>query len=214
MSHPIASRSELDGPEAAAISQEGTGPRRFLPRPAAEYLTHPGVTLGKSRDWLRGRWALRSCTSVGRWTRVTGRLHVVNDGQLVIGSRVQFLCRFVPSTLVVFKGGRLEIGDETMLNFGADISATRSVKIGRDCLIGTHAIILDNDYHDLLDRHRVPEPKPVTIGDRVWIGNRVIVLPGVTIGDDAAVGAGSVVTSDVPPRSVVVGNPARVVRQI
>jgi len=204
----------MDGTGVAGNSQDGTGPKRFLPRPAAEYLTQPGVTLGKSRDWLRGKWALRNCTSVGRWTRVTGRLHVVNDGQLVIGSRVQILCRFVPSALVVFGGGRLEIGDGTMLNFGADISATRSVRIGRDCLIGTHAIILDNDFHDLLDRHRMPEPKPVHIGDRVWIGNRVIVLPGVSIGDDAAVGAGSVVTSDVPPRSVVVGNPARVVRQI
>jgi acetyltransferase-like isoleucine patch superfamily enzyme len=208
MSHHILSEFEMEGPE------EGTGPRRFLPRPAAEYLNQPGDTVRKSRDWLRGKWALRDCTRVGRWTRVTGRLHVVNQGLLVIGSRVQILCRFMPSVLVVFRGGRLEIGDGTMLNFGADISATKSVTIGRDCLVGTHVIILDNDFHDLLDRSRMPQPKPVTIGDRVWIGNRVIVLPGVTIGDDAAVGAGAVVTSDVPPRSVVVGNPARVVRRI
>lgn len=214
MSHHIASPSEMDGEGTAGGSPEDGARKPFLPRPATEYLSRPRVTLEKSRDWLRGKWALRSCTSVGPWTRVTGKLHVVNHGQLVIGSRVQILCRFAPSALVVFGDGRLEIGDGTMLNFGADISATRSVRIGRDCLIGTHAIILDNDYHDLLDRHRVPEPRPVTIGDRVWIGNRVIVLPGVTIGDDAAVGAGSVVTADVPARSVVVGNPARVVRQI
>jgi acetyltransferase-like isoleucine patch superfamily enzyme len=188
--------------------------KAFLPRSPKEYLNQPGATLLKSRDWLRAKWALRSCTSVGRWTRVNGRVHVQNQGELVIGSRVQILCRFVPSVLVVFRGGRLEIGDGTMLNFGADISATKSVRIGRDCLIGTHVIILDNDFHDLVDRHRVPEPKPVTIGDRVWIGNRVIVLPGVSVGDDAAVGAGAVVTADVPARSVVVGNPARVVRQI
>ena len=116
--------------------------------------------------------------------------------------------------IVVERGGRLEIGDRTMLNFGGDIGVTRSVTIGRDCLIGTHAIILDNDFHDALRRQDRPEAKPVRIGDRVWIGNRVIVLPGVTIGDDAVVGAGSVVTSDVAARSVVAGNPARVIRQL
>jgi acetyltransferase-like isoleucine patch superfamily enzyme len=115
---------------------------------------------------------------------------------------------------VAFPGGRLEIGDGTMLNHGADVSATKSVAIGRDCLIGTHAIIIDNDFHDVFDKQHRPEARPVSIGDRVWIGNRVIVLPGVTIGDDAVVGAGSVVTSDVPSRSVVVGNPARVIRRL
>jgi acetyltransferase-like isoleucine patch superfamily enzyme len=203
-----------NGSRLVTGSVDGTGGHELLPWPVARLLNQPAETLRKTRDWLRGKWALRNCTSVGRWTRVNGRLHVVNKGQLVIGSRVQILSRFAPSVLVVFRGGRLEIGDGTMLNFGADISATKFVTIGRDCLIGTHVIILDNDFHDLLDRHRVPEPRPVTIGDRVWIGNRVIVLPGVTIGDDAAVGAGSVVISDVPPRSVVVGNPARVVRRI
>jgi acetyltransferase-like isoleucine patch superfamily enzyme len=204
----VRQESRQDGSDGSA------GQGRFLPRPATEYLNQPGATLQKTWDWLRAKWALRNCTSVGRWTRVTGKLHVVNRGQLIVGSRVQILSRFGPSLFAVFDGGRLEIGDGTMLNFGADVSATKSVKIGRDCLIGTHVIILDNDFHELLDRQRMPEPKPVTIGDRVWIGNRVIVLPGVSIGDDAAVGAGSVVTSDVPARSVVVGNPARVVRQV
>jgi acetyltransferase-like isoleucine patch superfamily enzyme len=205
---------DRDGARLVTGSVEGTGGHGVVPWPVARFLNEPAETLRKTRDWLRGKWALRNCTSVGHWTRVNGKLHVVNQGQLVIGTRVQILCRFVPSVLVVFRGGRLEIGDGTMLNFGADISATKLVRIGRDCLIGTHVIILDNDFHDLLDRHRVPEPRPVTIGDRVWIGNRVIVLPGVSIGEDAAVGAGAVVTSDVPPRSVVVGNPARVVRRI
>ena len=132
----------------------------------------------------------------------------------MIGARVQILARFAPSLLAVFDGGRLEIGDGTMVNFGADISATKSVTIGRDCLIGTHVTILDNDFHDLVERLRRPEGKPVRVGDRVWMGNRVIVLPGMTIGDDAVIGAGSVVTSDVPPRTVVAGNPARVLRQI
>jgi acetyltransferase-like isoleucine patch superfamily enzyme len=185
-----------------------------LPRPVSGYLRQPVETLRKTRDWLRGKWQLRKCTSVGAWTRVTGRVHVRNHGELIIGNRVQILTHFAPSVLVVFRGGRLEIGDGTMLNFGADISATKSVAIGRDCLIGTHVIILDNDFHDLLNKQDRPEARPVSVGDRVWIGNRVIILPGVTIGDDAVVGAGAVVTSDVPSRSVVAGNPARVIRQL
>jgi acetyltransferase-like isoleucine patch superfamily enzyme len=176
-------------------------------------LRQPVATLRKIGDWLSARWQLRTCTSVGAWTRVSGRVHVENRGELVIGARVQILARFAPSLLVVFDGGRLEIGDRTMVNFGADISATKSVTIGRDCLVGTHVTILDNDFHDLIDRQKRPAGKPVSIGDRVWLGNRVIVLPGVTIGDDAVVGAGAVVTSDIAARCVVAGNPARVIRR-
>lgn len=197
-----------DGP--AMSPADGPVARRSLARAFAE----PARTLRDTSDWLRGRWELRKCTAVGAWTRVNGRVHVVNQGEMVIGSRVQILSRFGPCLLVTFPDGRLEIGNGTMLNFGADISSTRSVKIGSNCLIGTHVIILDNDFHGLADRLRMPAPRPVNIGNRVWIGNRVIVLPGVTIGDGSAVGAGSVVTSDVPPNSVVVGNPARLVRHL
>lgn len=201
---------------AGLVEQAGLdkGPPRSVSRPFAKFLTQPAEMSVKTKDWLRGKWALRKCTTVGAWTRVNGRLHLINNGELVVGSRVQILSRFGSSLLVVFPGGRLEIGDGTMLNFGADISATKSVKIGRDCLIGTHVIILDNDFHDLHERHRRPEPRPVLIGDRVWIGNRVTVLPGVTIGDDAIVGAGAVVTSDVPSRAIVAGNPARVIKHV
>ena len=186
----------------------------LLPRPVLGYFRQPGETVKKTRDWLMGKWQLRKCTSVGAWTRVSGRVHVRNRGELIIGSRVQIRTPYAPSVLVVFAGGRLEIGDRTMLNFGADISATQSVMIGRDCMIGTHVIILDNDFHDLLDMQKRPPARPVSVGDRVWIGNRVIVLPGVTIGNDAVVGAGSVVTSDVPSRSVIAGNPARIIRRL
>jgi acetyltransferase-like isoleucine patch superfamily enzyme len=192
----------------------GSVPRRGLPRLATVYGQQPSETLRKTIDWLRGKWQLRSCTRVGGWTRVTGKVNVKNQGELIIGERVQILSHFVPSVFVVLRGGKLEIGDRTMVNYGADIAATRSVVIGRDCLIGTHVIILDNGFHDPANKHEMPDAKPVRVEDRVWIGNRVTILPGVTIGHDAVVGAGAVVTSDVPPRSVVVGNPARVIREI
>jgi len=201
------------GSNAKNHAMESVSGRR-LPNPVAGYWRHPGQTLKKTVDWLRGKWQLRNCTSVGAWTRVTGRVNIRNQGQLIIGERVQILTHFVPSVFVVLRGGKLEIGDRTMLNYGADIAATSSVVIGHDCFVGTHVIILDNGFHDLTNKLQMPDAKPVRVQDRVWIGNRVTILPGVTIGHDAVVGAGAVVTSDVPPRSVVVGNPARVVRQI
>jgi acetyltransferase-like isoleucine patch superfamily enzyme len=185
-----------------------------LPRPAGFYLKSPGDTLRKVREWLGARFWLRRCDSLGAWTRVTGKVFVQNRGTIRIGERVQLLSHFAHSVLATFPGGVLEIGDRTVLNYGVDICATKQVRIGADCLIGTHVIILDSDFHDSADHQRVPEPRPVLIGDRVWIGNRATVLPGVTIGEGAVVGAGSVVMSDVPPRSLAMGNPARVIKKL
>jgi maltose O-acetyltransferase len=71
--------------------------------------------------------------------------------------------------------------------------------------------------HDLLAEPRIrgiEVAKPITIEDNVWIGGSAVLLPGVTVGLNAVVGAGAVVTKDVPPNAVVVGNPARVIREI
>ena len=159
-----------------------------------------------------GRIYLRRCTSVGRFTSVYGRPRVVNDGVLTIGERVGIWSTVVPSELLVFPGGRLEIDDGTLVNYGTSIAATGSVRIGRNCLLGMYTIILDNDFHELEERTRRPGPRPVVLEDNVWLGHRVLVLPGVTIGHDSAVGAGSVVMTSIPPRSVALGNPARVVK--
>ena len=91
-----------------------------------------------------------------------------------------------------------------------EIVAAQSITIGRDCKIARDVIIMDTDQHALPNSELVA--RPVTIEDRVWIGARAIVLKGVTIGHDAVVGAGSVVTRDVPPGAVVGGVPARILR--
>lgn len=186
----------------------------MLPDALGVYMRNPKETTGKVLSWARGRWALRQCTSVGTWARVSGKVYIRNFGEIAIGARVQLQSRFIPSVLVSLPGGRLEIGERTFINYGADIAASTLVRIGRECLIGTHCIILDNDFHELHDRLQLPPGNPVVIGDGVWIGNRVIVLPGVHIGDSAVVGAGSVVTKDVPTGTVVAGNPARVIREL
>jgi acetyltransferase-like isoleucine patch superfamily enzyme len=172
-------------------------------------------TLGKVSSALNARWQLRRCDQVGRWTRLSGRAVILNRGGYIsIGERVLLFFDYIPSIFAVFEGGRLEIGDRTSINYGADFAVTGLVKIGADCGIGTHVTIMDNDFHEITDRSRRPEPKPVIIGDRVWLANRCIIMPGVTIGNDAVVGAGSVVMTDVPERTLVMGNPARAVKKL
>lgn len=185
-----------------------------LPRPAIKYLESPAASFGKLVAWLNALWQLRRCNQVGKWPRLTGRLHIRNLGRMVIGDRVQLLSHYARSVLVTFPGGSLEIGDRAVLNYGVDIAATGLVRIGADSMIGTHTIILDNDFHKLTDRDQMPESRPVVIGDRVWIGNRCIIMPGVTIGNDAVVGAGSVVMTNIPPAVFAIGNPARVIKTL
>jgi acetyltransferase-like isoleucine patch superfamily enzyme len=127
-------------------------------------------------------------------------------GRIEVGS-----CAFFPGVrLECWRGARITIGDGSYLNRNTEIVAAGSVTIGRDCKIGRDVIIMDSDQHQLPGRALVVAD--VVIEDRVWIGARAMVLKGVTIGHDSIVGAGAVVTRDVPPRSVAVGQPARVIR--
>jgi acetyltransferase-like isoleucine patch superfamily enzyme len=183
-----------------------------LPNRLQDYARNPRQTFTKASEWLSARWQLRACQHVGRWTRVIGRLTLDNWGTIIIGERVQIYSHRARTVLTVRDGGTLRIGDRAFINYGTDIAATGAITIGADCLIGTHVSILDNDFHEVTQRDKVPEPRPVVIGDHVWIGNRAIIMPGVTIGEGAVVGAGSVVVRDVPARSVAVGNPARIVK--
>jgi maltose O-acetyltransferase len=138
------------------------------------------------------------------------------EGELVLGERVRLVGHVVPVEIAVGRGASLTIGDRTYINYGTSIGVTRSVTIGADCNFGPYVNIVDTHFHRLEPERRGerPEPAPVVIGDNVWLGTRVIVLPGVTIGEGSVVGAGSVVTSDIPSRSLAVGSPAKVVRAL
>jgi len=113
-------------------------------------------------------------------------------------------------------GSGIEIGDYSEI--GLDAYLNRDVTLGSHVLMGQRVTILTTN-HEFEDPN-VPihhqgsrERKPVHIGSDVWIGANCIILPGVTIGDGAVIGAGSVVTRCVAPLAVVAGNPARVIRQ-
>lgn len=112
-------------------------------------------------------------------------------------------------------GSRVSVGDRSSIGINARLHGT--VAIGRDVMMGPYVLVYALGH--ATDRVDVPmieqgnaTEQPVTIDDDVWLGARSILLPGVRVGRGSVVGAGAVVARSVPPYSVVVGNPARVVR--
>ena len=128
----------------------------------------------------------------------------VGDGVVV---RPPFYCDY---------GTQISIGAGTFVNFDCVLLDVAPIRIGAACQLATKVQLLTATHP--VD----PEPRrlgweyaePITIGDNVWLGGGVIVCPGVTIGRDTVVGAGAVVTRDLPPGVLAVGNPARVIRDL
>jgi acetyltransferase-like isoleucine patch superfamily enzyme len=163
--------------------------------------------------FLSARLQLRGAEFGGRRITLRGRAHVVNDGRMTFGDRVRLDSTVATLELVTLPGAHLVVGNNVFINFGSSIVCASRVSIGDDCLIGTHVMVMDCDFHRVEDKAWDTTGKPIVIEDRVWLGNRSIILKGITIGHDSVVAAGAVVTKDVPPRTVVAGNPARVVRE-
>lgn len=147
-----------------------------------------------------------------------------------IGCSLRIGCGAIVEARIAFEkaGARVEIGDRTFVG-GAQLSCASAIEIGSDVLIAWGCVLFDHGSHALkfsersgdVERWRRGEKdwssvlmQTTSIGDKVWIGYGSIVLPGVTIGEGSIVGAGSVVTRDVPPWTIVAGNPARMVRDI
>lgn len=112
----------------------------------------------------------------------------------------------------------IDIEDGVWINNNAVIIAERStIRIGANTLIGTEFTVYDSDFHDLHPTRRLAgthKCASVSIGKNVFIGSRVMILKGVTVGDNAVIAAGSVVTQDVPPSSIVGGVTAKVIKRL
>ena len=113
-------------------------------------------------------------------------------------------------------GYHITVGARTFINYGAVVLDGARVAIGEDAQIGPGVQLLTALHPlDPVERRRGTETaKPITIGDGAWLASGVIVLPGVSIGADTVIGAGSVVTRDMPAGHLCYGNPCRVVREI
>jgi len=130
----------------------------------------------------------------------------VGDG-LTIRSR-----KFNMVEITCARNAKLTIGNRVFLNQGVRIACTTEVTIGDNALIADETVILDSDYHGVAGAET--KSARVRIERDVWLGTRVIVLRGVTIGEGSVVGAGSVVTKSLPPRVFAAGVPARVIRSL
>lgn len=113
---------------------------------------------------------------------------------------------------------RISIGENCHFSNNVSIISMSAVTMGNGCLVGDMALIIDSDFHpvDPVERKAggAAYTQPVVIGDNVWIGSRVVILKGVTIGDDVVIAAGSVVTQSIPARQLVAGVPARAIRHV
>lgn len=111
-------------------------------------------------------------------------------------------------------GRNLRFGERVFLNSGCRFQDQGGIDIGEGALIGHNAVITTLNHELDPARRADMHPAPVRIGRDSWLGANVTILPGVTVGDGAVIGAGSVVTKDVPARTVVAGVPARHIRDI
>jgi maltose O-acetyltransferase len=113
-------------------------------------------------------------------------------------------------------GSQIRIGARTFVNFNLVALDVATITIGEDVQIGPNVQLLTPTHPTEPEprRAKIEAARPITIGDNVWLGGGVIVCPGVRIGENTVVGAGAVVTRDLPANVVAVGNPARVVRSV
>ena len=134
---------------------------------------------------------------------------VINKGGKLLAENCQF---YTGVRLEIGPKGTLLIGNGTYLNRNTLIVCEDRVEIGRNCKIAWDVNIMDSDLHPIDDSPIVN--KPVRIEDHVWIGCRSIILKGVTIGHGAVVAAGSIVTKNIPPRTVYGGSPAKLIAEL
>lgn len=156
--------------------------------------------------------------SLGANSHVNLPTWIKGHQSIYIGRNVQ-IWRFSRITAINARPGerRITISDDCVIHPSIHISAVSSVYIGRSVLIAANCYITDHDHlwqrtdiPAIMNAHLIAEE--TRIGDKVWIGEKVVILKGVTIGENSVIGSGSVVTKSIPPFSVAVGNPARVIR--
>lgn len=183
--------------------------------------------LGRIRSWYRERHNRSQVTSVGAGTKLPGfveRRHPA--GTINVGKGCLIQGRLVAERAE----SRLQVAENVLVGGGTVVDCALGITIERNVLISYDCIIADADNHSLLPEQRLNDldnwmnhgfhdwsntaMAAIHIKEGAWIGARCIILKGITIGEGAVVGMGSVVTQDVPARTIVAGNPARVIRAV
>lgn len=175
--------------------------------------------------WSKHRILSKPNIKISQYAKVQYRhIHCKTDSKLIVGKG-----SIIEAAIFFEKeNAELHIGNNTFIG-GSRILCSDKIMIGNDVLISFDTTIVDHDSHSIFFKHRKNDVKnwyqnkkdwthvnrnPILIEDKAWIGMCSIILKGITIGTGAIVGAGSVVTRDVPPWTIVAGNPAKIIRQL
>ena len=159
--------------------------------------------------------------SIGKGLEVAHPRHIVIFGREIhIGRYAHIIA--APDNIIRFttwpgknNSGRIVIGDYCLISPGVRISSVKSIHIGDNVMLAANVYISDSDWHGIYNRIRPFRcTKPVVIGNNAWLGERVTICKGVTIGENSVIGAGAVVTKNIPANSVAAGNPAKVIKTI
>ena len=161
--------------------------------------------LGKVKDIIHSYNALSPSAGNERLKILKSLLGHIGDDEIIINQ--PFYCDY---------GKQIRVGKRFFANFNFPVLDEAPVTIGDDCFIGPNVSIYTACHStDPVERNSRREwAEPVTIGNNVWIGGSVTSLPGVKLGSNVTIGAGSVVTRDIPEGVVAGGNPARVLRKV
>lgn len=163
---------------------------------------------------------LRKSAIVGQGLRLIGKVYIRGGGQIIFGDRVTLDASECPLELNVMPGAKLVIGDDVVISAGCSIESSQMITIGNGTRIAPFCKIIDTNWHPLRFEGskrdptlRPPPPNPVHIGNNVTLAARVIVLPGVKIGDGATILERSVVSRSLPANVTVEGFPTRPAKQ-
>jgi len=211
--------SQPEAPEAPPAAVEPlprrTGPLAVLRFWARNRMLTPKYALLVARLLRR-----RFLTPAGRRMVFDGMLFLGSRVTIQIGRRARVRCgRWVwigHGSKIRCHEGEVSIGDKTVLGQECTISAYQHVSIGEQCILADRVMLIDFD-HNVAETERPIRAQGIykrdtRVGSNVWIGHAAQILRGVTVGDNAIIGAGAVVTKDVPANAVVGGVPARVLR--
>jgi len=157
-----------------------------------------------------GEFRLNASWMEFRFRRYKSELILDKNSCLVIDGDFHL---FQGASIYVAPGATLIIkGGWSFLNTNSTLNCFHYIEIGCGVSISDNVSIQDSDNHYIIGNEDKMK-QPIIIEDHVWIGKNVTILKGVTIGEGAIVGAGSVVTKNVPPATIVVGNPAKIIRE-
>lgn len=167
----------------------------------------------KILNYLRTIFILRlKSIKYGKLPYFSGMPILTNNGKFNVGDNFQMTNTQFKCQITCSKDAELIIGDFSYIGQGSNIYSSKSIRIGNNVVISDSVIIHDNNFH--LVEHGRLLVKPITIENNVWIGIRSIILPGVTIGENSVIAAGSVVTKSVPSNSLIGGSPAKLIKKL